>query len=131
MNNEAQKIARQIESFERMNKEALAKIGDITKAFFIESFDKQGFTDEGFDGWEPDKNGKTEKILVKSGRLKGSIKVESITQDEVKVTSDVPYARYVNEGTRRMPKREFMGHSAVLDEKVKKIIDNDVKQAFK
>ena len=130
-NNQSDKIQKQIDAFDRMNRESLAKIGDLTKTFFIKSFDNQGFTDEGFDGWEPTKESKSSKILVKTGKLKNSIKVENIGTDTVKVVSDVTYARYINEGTSRMPKREFMGNSAVLTKKVEQIIDNNIKQVFK
>lgn len=69
--------------------------GNEAKNHFVDSFRKQGWDGENWqDRKYPDKNTKRRAILVKTGRLKRSIKVSS----NGVVSTDVPYAEIHNEG---------------------------------
>lgn len=118
--------------------------------FFDQSWDDKGFTDATLIEWKPvkDKNGNTkERPLVKSGALRRSLRTEVNGTTGV-VYTEIPYAQIHNEGgkitttanvrahTRKgknvkahtrtlnheMPKRQFMGNSEVLEDKMREII---------
>ena len=112
--------------------------------FFDESWTKKGFTDKGLTPWKPvhDKDGNVkERPLVQSGALRRSIRTE-INGLSAIIYTEIPYAQIHNEGgpvrwigsvrahmrkgkpvrthnrtvDHVMPQRQFMGHSAVLDQ---------------
>ncbi len=111
-------------------------IGNEAKNFFVASFRKQGFDDRNVQPWKPRKKEGKRKgraILVDSGDLRRSIVREPVnkTQLSVKISTDLPYAKVHNEGTTKMPKRQFMGDSYKLNEMCKKIIVSQLDKIFK
>jgi len=111
-------------------------IGNEAKNFFVASFRKQGFDDRNVQPWKPRKKEGKRKgraILVDSGDLRRSIVREPAnkTQLSVKISTDLPYAKVHNEGTSKMPKRQFMGDSYKLNEMCKKIIISQLDKIFK
>lgn len=111
-------------------------IGNEAKNFFVASFRKQGFDDRNVQPWKPRKKEGKRKgraILVDSGDLRRSIVREPVnkTQLSVKISTDLPYAKVHNEGTSKMPKRQFMGDSYKLNEMCKKIIISQLDKIFK
>lgn len=113
---------------------SLILIGNEARNFFVANFRKQGFDDKSVEKWTPRK--KQEKragrnILVKSGDLRRSIRVKGYSKTKLSIllATDLKYASVHNFGERagrgkgfKMPKREFIGDSYNLNEKVKKII---------
>lgn len=97
--NKAEKLA---ENLKVIVQRAPRAVGAIVSAHFRQNFDKQGFDDNFVRKWKArKKNGKKDKgraILVKSGRLKRSIRVRRANQSEVVIGTAVPYARIHNEG---------------------------------
>lgn len=104
----------------------------IAVNFFQDSFTKQGFDDNGVNPWEnvqrriegtkaykypkkKDKGRRTRAILVKTGRLRRSIRTKEANFARISIVSDLPYARVHNEGIGRMAKRQFMGRSRTLE----------------
>lgn len=88
--------------------------------FKIENFNAQGFVDDNVSRWEPRKSKKDDagrKILVKTGRGRESIKILSRSGMTREVGTEVPYMKYHNEGTSKLPKRQFIGPSKKLDRK--------------
>lgn len=85
----------------------------------VVSFDKRSF-----DGvpWAPNKVQDGRQQLVKTGRMRQSIKVLSKTHDSRTVGSDVPYAEYHNAGTKDLPQRKFIGRNKKLEAKNGKLI---------
>jgi phage gpG-like protein len=88
-----------------------AKAGALIVFNSNQAFINQGWTDETFEPWAPrqveEKGGKKgnegaaitgRAILVKSGRLRRSIRIISSTLNSVTVGTDVPYAQAHNEG---------------------------------
>jgi len=122
---------------------ALILIGNEARNHFVDSFKKQGFEDKAVQKWTPRK--KQDKragraILVKSGDLRRSIIRGSISKSalSVKIKTDLKYAEVHNFGLRAgrgngfmMPKRQFIGDSYNLNEKVKKIVVNKLDSLFK
>lgn len=126
MNNEAQKIQAQINALQKETPKILKEIGELNK----KAADK-AFGSKSFDGkkW-PDSKEHNNDLLIKTGRLKKSIKY-SVTGNTVKVISDVPYAIYHNEGTKNLPKRQFVGNSIEVDKQTIKTIQDKIKNIFK
>ena len=133
---------------------SLIVIGNEAKNHFVNSFRLQGFEDKTVEKWRPrKKTTKTTKsgkvvdetsraILVKSGDLRRSIRREPVNKAAMKVTiaTDLVYARIHNEGLMgkawgkapfKMPKRQFIGGSFVLNTKVKKTITKSLDKLFK
>ena len=117
-------------------------IGKIAVDHFTENFQVEGFVDEATEPWKevnrrlnPRVRGARaiRKILTgDTTDLGRSIKHEpGPGPDQVTVYSDKPYAAAHNEGTTNagrghsttIPKRQFIGHSQKLDEKIKKKIE--------
>lgn len=128
-----------------MLESSLIQIGNEAKNHFVGSFRLQGFQDKTVEKWKPRK--KEDKragraILVKSGDLRRSIRRENLNKMKLSVTiaTDLPYARIHNEGGMgkawgkhpfKMPKRQFIGGSFVLNQKVKKTITSRLDKLFK
>lgn len=103
--NEARKIKAQRLKVQANIKAAVTIMGNDALNHFKSSFTNQGFTDEGLSKWKPRKRSKrrgksdsSRAILVKSGTLKRSLIKESTGLHSVKITTNVPYAIFHNEG---------------------------------
>ena len=96
-----------------------------------------GKTDASVGGWKRRKNNSDpgRATLVKSGNLRRSIRIGSSNPDHVKIVANMHYASYHNEGTRNLPKRNFIGDSRVLDRRIElgitRIMDTATKSAVK
>ena len=132
---------------------AVVEVGNTAKNFFVENFRKQGFDDKTVQRWKPrkrttyrTKSGKvvddtTRAILVKEGDLRRSIiRVPNRAAMSVKIQTDLDYAKIHNEGLMgkafgkhpfKMPKRQFIGDSYNLNEKVKAVIVKRLDKVFK
>lgn len=121
---------------------------DLTKMaskHFDDSFKNEGFTYNTLWKWQPRKrpNRYTHKILQKSGKLRKSIKSNVFTTKEsfeVRFKSNVIYAKIHNEGLMgmaygkhpfKMPKRQFMGYSRVLDLKIQRMFDKKIRKIWR
>ena len=104
----------------------LEKIEDILKNNVDKHFSEEAF---GAKKW---KDGKYSygKLLNKTGKLKNSFKTK-IFNNSVQIFTDVEYAKYHNEGTEDIPRRQFLGDNNELKEVIKKEIDNYLKEIFK
>jgi hypothetical protein len=105
--------------------------------FFLASWDKQGFDDGGVKSWKPRKK-ETPKtqgkpILVGTGNLRRAVanSKKEATWERIRLQVDMPkgeqYPVYINEGTDKMPKRQFMGDSKtlrdILQKKINLVVD--------
>lgn len=123
---------------------AIVDVGNTAKVFFVESFRKQGFDDKTVQKWKPRKkktyrtrSGKviddtTRAILVKEGDLRRSIIRNPANRAalSIKISTDLVYAARHNNGLKNMPKRQFMGDSYNLNEKVKAVIVKRLDKVF-
>jgi phage gpG-like protein len=96
------KLRELIKAFGRNKAKLLRTIGELVVNDAL-----QNFKNEAFEGakWKPRKDGSSagarksrRNLLVKSGKLRRSVRVVSISKDSVIVGSDVPYAKAHNEG---------------------------------
>jgi len=124
---------------------AIVDVGNTAKTFFVENFRKQGFDDKTVQKWKPrkrttykTKSGKvvddtTRAILVKTGDLRRSIIRNPANRAAltIKLSTDLVYAARHNNGLKNMPKRQFMGDSYNLNEKVKAVIVKRLDKVFK
>lgn len=130
---------------------AVVEVGNTAKNFFVENFRKQGFDDKTVQRWKPRKrttyrtksgrivNDTTRAILVKTGDLRRSIiRVPNRAAMSVKIQTDLIYAKVHNDGLRAgrgkgfiMPKRQFIGDSYNLNDKVKAVIVKRLDKVFK
>lgn len=104
------------------NKKSISrKIGTIAVNHFKNSFRTGGFTDNSLSKWRPRKNNfePSRAVLVKSGDLRRSIRIKSNNGNRVVIgTTGVNYARVHNEGGKFIPKRQFIGDSKVMNNKI-------------
>lgn len=116
-------------------------IGNIAKNHFLKSFQDEGFTDRTLDPWKARKTRdrsdrrnptKHRAILMKRGHLKRSIRVGSARWDRIEVGSyGIAYAARHNQGLAGMPKRQFIGRSAAMNEKIRAKIRSEIRNSLK
>jgi phage gpG-like protein len=144
--NEARKILADLKRFESQLPAVVSEMGAIGQNHFVKSFQKQGFENVTLEKWKPRKSNRADRgkpnraILVKSGALRRSIRRIAIGKYGYNIVSDLPYAKIHNDGLTgraygkhlfKMPKRQFMGFSAKMNNKIERMIDRYVKKVFK
>lgn len=99
---------------------------------FKDNFRMGGFLDGSVIPWAGRKIADAGRaLLVKTGRLKRSIRAApGYNFDHIKIASDVPYARYIQEGTKTMPPRKIIGESQALTSKIKMYIKKSLTKIF-
>jgi phage gpG-like protein len=137
-------LARMSVDVRQFTKEYALKVaGKTASDFFAQNFDRQGFLNHGLKLWKDVKRrthprdtprGETaagRRILFGETRnLSRSIDYD-VQPKSVTVYSDVHYAPYHNEGTDRLPKRQFIGDSAELDTLITSEIERKLKNIIK
>ena len=110
-----------------------------------ESFENQGFTDRSLEKWKDLKpktwkNKSNDKVLTETAHLAGSIDFNiDYNQLQVQIAAKgVEYAQVHNEGGKagrgkgfQMPKRQFMGPSAQLNDRIRKALDEKLRKTLK
>lgn len=133
-------------NFEQLKRELPIQLANQARTHFTNSFKEQGWEGK---AWEtpkrrivgtpeykyPKKKGlgrRTQKTLVKSGRLKRAVNmsVRSKTFEKIQFIVDVPYASYLNDGTKTIPARPFMKHSFGLKKKQVLLIKSSINKVF-
>lgn len=98
--------AKQLQEFHNFKAAYPRFVGNVAVNFYKDSFKRSGFINRsGVEKWpqrKPNtwskKSDKGRKLLIKSGRLRRSIRVVRTGLGFVQVGTDVPYARIHNEG---------------------------------
>lgn len=77
--------------------------GNMALNFYNDSWSRQGYVNARYQSWakrkNPDADGRFRRILVKSGNLRRSLKM-NVNGNQVAIYSDLPYAQIHNEGGR-------------------------------
>ena len=121
------------------------KVGAIAKKHFRENFEKGGFVDNGLHEWKPAKRlsskygDKKNKTLMSSRKHLYSNTLDIPQRGSVKIENRTPYAAAHNEGTTTagknrnvtIPRRQFIGDSAELTEKIKEAIKKEMDKILK
>lgn len=110
-------------------------LGERARRFFELSFQKQGFTDTGFNKWarrkRETKRSIGKKVLSNTGMLKKSIRRTKTTSKQIRISSvGIRYANIHNSGIGKMTKRQFMGNSVTLEKGLRKRIEREIKKAI-
>lgn len=119
----------------------MTQIGNIVVNQVDKNFKAQGFIDRSVKKWKPRKVKDVGRAtLVKTGRLRRSIKKKSVSSKRVTVASvgkAAVYAGVHNNGLKAgrgkgftMPKRQFLGPSYEIDKKVVALLKKKVKKGF-
>lgn len=92
--------------------------------FKVDNFNAEAFIDEVPKRWAPRKKPDAgRRLLVKTGRGRQSIKVLSRNRNTRKIGTLVPYMELHNRGIPgRLPKRQFVGNSRVLERKNHRLV---------
>ena len=117
-------------TFYEFGRKTMPVVGRLGIQQFVSSFQTSGGqTDASLGGWKKRKVPQTHPILVKTFRLFRNVKIRSQRHNKVVFgTTGVPYARFHNDGTDRLPKREFIGDSEKLFAKIDKVIYRNLKK---
>lgn len=95
-------FAGQLQAFKRFKDAYPRFVGNMAVNFYKDSFKRQGFIENSsvkrWDKRKNDSKGKGRAILVKTGRLRRSIRIIRSGMGYVVVGTDVPYAKIHNEG---------------------------------
>lgn len=132
-------IEQQIKDFKKMKSAIPKRIGNMALNHFLESWDNEAFSDRstGDNPWKKRKTmtkadirtQKNRKLLIQSGALKRSLRVRSANWSQIVIGSyGIKYASRHNQGLAGMPKRQFIGKSRLLDQRILKMINNEMKK---
>lgn len=115
MPNPLDQLGKDANRIDRFLKTMPRVMGQIAVREFVGMFARQAFVDEnGTSHAWPSRKRKSKKsgraILVKSGRLRRSIRVTSRDGDSVTIGTDVPYAQIHNEGGTLSATQSIRGH---------------------
>lgn len=133
-------LKEKLASLQKMKSTLPTKLANEAKNHFLQSFRDGGFTDRSLSKWKPrkvnTKNNIGRGILVKTGNLRRSIKVRYVSFDKVIIGSyGLDYAATHNYGLNvrgfKMPKRQFIGNSAQLENRMKKMVNSDFGKILK
>jgi phage gpG-like protein len=143
MYNEARKILNDLRKFEAELPAVVSEMGAIGLNHFIKSFRNQGFEDTTVEKWQKRKRdrdpGRGILIGKGSGHLRRSLRKIPLGKYGVNIVSDLPYAKIHNDGLWgkaygkypfKMPRRQFMGYSRNMSNKIERMINRHVKKVF-
>lgn len=103
--------------------------------FHAENFRNEGFTDVALQKWparkKPDRNAAKRALLVKSGALRRHATKGTVRGKQVDFDLPLAYARRHNEGLKGMPKRQYVGQSAVLEDRIRRKVVAVLNQRLK
>ena len=123
--NNAKKLKRDLLKMQGQATTAVKEIGEISVSHFKKSFTDYGFTNIRRGRWRTRKRYAPHPLMRKSNDLINSITARRTGKYTVRVeTIGVDYAAYHNEGTDRLPKRQFIGNSVMLDKRIKRKLRN-------
>lgn len=131
---------RKIKEIQRLKKTLPRRVGNVAKNHYLKAFRDQGFTDDTLDPWTARKtknrsdrrNKRRRAILVDKGHLRRSIRVGRATWNRIEVGSyGVKYARFHNRGEGKLPRRQFVGASRVMNAQIRRLIQGEIKRALK
>lgn len=130
MSNSAQDFAKlwsvKLERVKRVLRSLPRDVGNEALLFFNNLFKVE--QEPNGKPWAPHKNNdgspraSRRSLLVKTGRLRKSIRLVEVTRNKVTVGTNVEYAKYHHEGTKHMPRRRFLGKSTVLNRRLQRMI---------
>jgi phage gpG-like protein len=142
MAGQAFKLIQDSKELQQALKDSVTIMGVEAINHFTKSFRNQGFEDVTVQRWQPRKRNTDpgRGILIGKGTaiLRKSLIKRNIGRYAVMITSPLDYANVHNEGLRagrgkgfKMPKRQFVGDSQKLMNKIERMIDRRIMSAWK
>ena len=145
------KILQATKEVKQAIKDSVNYMGTEALNHFTRSFRNQGFEDAAIERWRPRKgeisggiarvrkrDAGSRAILIKSGALRRSLFKYRSGVYAITIKSPLPYAIVHNDGLRagrgkgfKMPKRQFVGNSSKLIDKIYKQIDRRIQKIWK
>lgn len=138
---------RVLKNLGQLRKDLPKLLANQAQNFFTNAWRLQGWNDE---TWQipkrriadtseykyPKKKGlgrRTRATLVQSGRLRRAVSnsIRLATFEKIQLIVAVPYANYHNEGTDKLPKRQFMGDNPTLRAQQVKTITKEIDKVWK
>lgn len=97
------------------------------------SFRNEGFTDKSLKPWPKRKKKESPRraLLVRTGALRRHATTAHTRGSHVDFVFALPYAKRHNEGDSKMPQRQFIGQSEVLDIRIKQKVNSYFKRYLK
>ena len=125
------------QQFERFRSRIPLLVANESRNHFLEGFRRGGGqTDRSRGGWPARRPPRSERqarrdsgraLLVLSGNMRSDIRVRGVSfRRSVINVVNIPYARYHNNGTDRIPQREFIGRSRALEGKIIRLIEREL-----
>lgn len=122
-----------LQKIDTTKRELSKQLANMTQNYFVLAWKKQGFNNEDWvqvkrriagtpEFKYPATKGlsrRTKPILVQSGELRRRVANSVVVADwdKIKLIVDLPQAAAINEGTGKMPKRQFIGQTTQLTDK--------------
>jgi len=144
----------------KVQKQMPTKMGTLAVRFSKERFQQKNWLDRTRQPWEKRKRKDRGTLMNRTGRLKRSIRKIEVGKDYAIIGTNVPYAEAHNEGltikktvsvkkhtrkrkgssgevkahTRKMnlklPERRFIGDSAILERRIERLVEREIKNAI-
>lgn len=143
---EHKKVLQGLMEFESQITNMVTDMGNVAYNHTMQSFRNQGFTDENLERWKPRKRNKDKRdsnrwLLIGRGSgtsgLRGSYRKVRRSLLSISIFNDKVYASVHNEGLRagrgrgfKMPKRQMIGHSAVMSKRIETRINTRIKRIY-
>ena len=135
-------INQQLARFKAERMKISSAISLMARKHFSSNFNNQGFDGKAWKNVKRRTNptkrdikngGSTRAILYgkKSGVLSKSITGTVRSWDKIVIGTTVDYAKFHNEGTAKIPKRQFIGDSEILNKKIVNLIESKINAIFK
>lgn len=107
----------------------MARVAFNIGTIAVQHTKREVFRDQSWDGraWAPKKKDDGRPLLNKSGKLISSIRILRYSSKGVRWGSRLSYAGYHNAGTKRIPKRQFLG----MDRPLRKRIISEMNKGIK
>jgi phage gpG-like protein len=129
----AQIVYKGAKKFKKALYDSLPDVGTAFRTEAIKNFNDEAYNDGGKKPWKKlspkykarkNKDKKSRAILVRSGKMKNSIRWFGRTSKSVSVGSAMPYAVYHNEPNHSPQKqRQFLGFSKNVKKSIDKVFD--------
>ncbi len=114
-------------------------VANASRNHFVDGFRKGGGqTDRSRSGWKPRRPARSERqarrdsgraLLVLSGNMRSDLRVRGVSfRKSVVNIINIPYAKYHNEGSGKIPQREMVGRSKPLERQNRILIERELKK---
>ena len=130
-----------LRNYERAKRAIPNQVAKAAVKVFQDSFKMGKFNSRGGRAWKRrKKDTKSHPLMIRSGGLRRSITAVAVRFDLIRIKAMSRYSKVHNRGLNskaygkhpfKMPERQFMGESTVLQHRIKSIIKKQLKRVFR